>query len=143
MSLSEHLSTLGIPHQIDSRARHRFVESDGSIVVDVISADSGSLALDLALLEPATPLAFVTSSGRFTILNLGLVGTIYLHGPNLTEPQESAMTQLAARLRADLDVTIEGYPVAPVKKTRAKSTTSVELDADPVLEEVDTSEPTE
>jgi hypothetical protein len=121
MSLADYLSPLGIPHQIDTRARHRIVETVGSIEVSIISADSGSLALDKALAEPATHLAFVASSGRFTILNLGLVGTIYLHGPHTTEPQESAMQQLATRLKDDLDITIADWHTAPMKKSKAKT----------------------
>jgi hypothetical protein len=151
MDISEVLNLASIAHTVDSRSRHRSVSSTTtSLAAHYVIGDETGDALSKALALDECPLLFVSATGRVLVLRSGISGSVALEAVDTpTDAQTAVLALIGKAVWETAKVNAPEFyerPVSSRKKPKpvvAEVTTEEEIAADPVLDEVDASEPTE
>jgi hypothetical protein len=159
MDISEALASAAIPHTVDSRSKHREIPETGSALVSVyVIGDETGNALSKALALDECPLLFVTATGRVLVLRSGNTGTVALEAVGApTDPQTAVLTEIGKASWEICKVPFKDFeyrpvssrkkvkpdPVPDVEPVEVEIAAEEEIAADPVPDEVDSSEPTE
>lgn len=140
MNLYDLLQSKRLACRVDGQLDRRLASDDETISVSTIEAANPSEALQMVLDLVETPLALLTSSGRFYVLRPGLRGEIAMQGPEVSDAQHNAMTKFALALFDETGFALPEWYVAPKGKGKAKgdaptrASKTTEVIADPELE---------
>lgn len=151
MNISDALTLASIPHTVDSRAKYRQIPETGPALVAVyVIGDETGDALSKALAVEECPLLFVSAIGRVLVLRSGDSGSVALEAVDTpTDLQTAVLTEIGKASYEICKVAFKDFPAPQVssrKKLKPDPVPIIEPEdvvADPVLDEVDTSELTE